>query len=301
VNHRFLGIELGVAATKLALLPVWAGDGDSWTIEVETAGTAEGWLRQMRQAAGRLGQREFWGVLVSVPGIVDDAAGRVIFSPNLHWTEGLELPRLLGRVWEAPVILVQEERALALGQQAVDPSGEDFLLVDFGEGVGGAMIVGGRLYGNPLPLSGELGHTPVIGNRRRCGCGAEGCVETLISTRGLLETYAGEKRRAGSWLELVEEIEGNGIPGWMGAALDATAVVVAGALNVLGLRRVILTGSLTELPKLVGQRLSESIVQGAMWARFGSVICELAPRRRTAGLVGVGIERLAMPRVAAVA
>jgi predicted NBD/HSP70 family sugar kinase/DNA-binding transcriptional ArsR family regulator len=301
VNHRFLGIELGVAATKLALLPVWAGDSDSWTIEVETAGTAEGWFRQMRQAAGRLGQREFWGVLVSVPGIVDDAAGRVIFSPNLHWTEGLGLPRLLGRVWEAPVILVQEERALALGQQAVDPSGEDFLLVDFGEGVGGAMIVGGRLYGNPLPLSGELGHTPVIGNRRRCGCGAEGCVETLISTRGLLETYAGEKRRGGSWAELVKEIEGEGIPGWMGAALDATAVVVAGALNVLGLRRVILTGSLTELPKLVGQRLSESIVRGAMWARFGSVVCELAPRRRTAGLVRVGIERLAMPRVAAAA
>ncbi len=59
------------------------------------------------------------------------------------------------------------------------PDCEDFLLVDFGEGVGGAIIVEGKPLANPLPISGEIGHTPVPGNRRPCGCGAVGCMETL--------------------------------------------------------------------------------------------------------------------------
>src|SRR5215475_14736395 len=85
---------------------------------------------------------------------------------------------------------MQEERALALGHQAVQPGSDGFLLVDFGEGVGGTIVIGGKLYTNPLPLSGEVGHTLVRGNQRACGCGAIGCLETLVSTRGLLRTFA---------------------------------------------------------------------------------------------------------------
>ena len=70
-----------------------------------------------------------------------------------------------------PVLLVQEIRALALGHLTADPAAQDFLLVDFGEGVGGAIVLEGKLYSPSTPLSGELGHTPVPGNRRLCGCG----------------------------------------------------------------------------------------------------------------------------------
>ena len=52
--------------------------------------------------------------------------------------------------------------------------------------VGGAIIVDGKPLANPLPISGEIGHTPVLGNARPCGCGAVGCMETLVSLRGLL-------------------------------------------------------------------------------------------------------------------
>lgn len=293
---RFLGIQLGVSETSLAPLPVGANGEDLWTFRVPTPGTAADWLRQLRKAAVRIRRDDFWGVLVSVPGIVDEKAGRVLFSPNLHWTEGTDLPALIRQVWNAPLFLVQEERALALGHQSVDPSGEDFLLVDFGEGVGGAVVVASKLYAHPLPISGELGHTPVLGNQRPCGCGAVGCVETLVSTRGLLQSLA-EAGTEGphTWPALADWINQRGVPAWLAQALDAAAVVIAGALNVLGLRRVVLTGSLAELPSSVFRYLSGAIVQGAMWGRFGKVECELAPRRRTAGLVAVGIDRLVIP------
>jgi len=64
---------------------------------------------------------------------------------------------------------------------------------------------------------------------------------------------------------------------------------------VLGLRRVVITGSLTELPPAVLEYLSHAVQNGAMWARFGQVECLSAPRRRTAGLVAVGIDRMVVP------
>ncbi|MCX6903938.1 MAG: ROK family protein, partial [Verrucomicrobia bacterium] len=135
---RFVAIQLGVNETKLAAVPVGAEPEDHWVVEVRTLNSAEAWLGQMRSAAAEIPSRGAWGVLVSVPGVVDEQAGRVLFSPNLHWTEKVDLTKLVQQVWRAPCLLVQEERALALGHQHVEPDSEDFFLVDFGEGVGGA-------------------------------------------------------------------------------------------------------------------------------------------------------------------
>ena len=295
-HARFLAIQLGVSRTNLSALPVGADGEDRWTVEVDTPNSADSWVHELRRAVGQIAGKDFWGVLVSVPGIVDERSGRVLFSPNLHWTESVELAGLIQQVWSAPVVLVQEERALALGHQYLDPQSEDFLLVDFGDGVGGAAILAGKLHESPLPLSGELGHTPVLGSRRPCGCGAVGCVETLVSTKGLLQSFAEHHGQPlGPWSALRAALERNGMERWLAATLDATASVIAGALNVLGLNHLIVTGSLTELPPAVMDYLSAAIVKGAMWARFGMVKVEAAPRRRAAGLVAVGLDRVVLP------
>jgi predicted NBD/HSP70 family sugar kinase len=291
---RFLAIQLGVTETSLAPLPLGVSGEDHWTLRVPTPKSASAWEKQLQKAATKLKHSQFWGVLVSVPGIVDENNGRVLFSPNLHWTESANLTQILQSIWDAPVILMQEERALALGHQAVHPGSDGFLLVDFGEGVGGTIVIGGKLYTNPLPLSGELGHTPVDGNIRACGCGAVGCLETLISTRGLLQTFE-ENCNASTWPALAEQISEKGVTPWLAETLDAAAAVIAGALNVLGLRRLIVTGSLVDLPPVIIRHLADAVSRGALWGRFGKIHVEGAPRRRMAGLVSVGIDRLVLP------
>jgi predicted NBD/HSP70 family sugar kinase len=293
---RFLAIQLDASETNLAALPVGVEPEDHWTFRTGTPSSADAWVRQLKAVARRIPPHDYWGVLVSMPGIVDEPRARVLFSPNLRWTEAVGLPALIQQVWEVPVELVQEERALALGHQSVDAKDEDFLLVDFGEAVGGAAIVSGRLYTSSLPLSGELGHTQVLGNRRRCGCGAVGCIETLVSKRGLIQSYASEHHSAQpAWKSLKEAVAAHGVPLWLARTLDATGDVIAGALNVTGLRRLILTGILTEMAPSAVEYLCKAITRGAMWARFGELSIETAPRRLAAGLVAVGIDRLALP------
>ncbi len=297
---KFIGIQLGITTTTLVGLTLGVANEDHWPVSFEVAGTepnpAKAWEKHLRRAAKTLGCENFLGVVLSVPGLVDEAANRILFSPNIHWTEKADLAAIAGRVWPAPVLLVQEERALALGHHQAHPDCDDFLLVDFGEGVGGAIIVEGKPLYNPLPISGEIGHTPVPGNLRPCGCGAVGCMETLISVRGLLASFAvAAPGTQPTWPGLREHIEQYGIEPWLAQSLAPAAAAIAGSLNVLGLRRVVITGSLTELPPIVMEYLSHAVENGAMWARFGQVECISAARRRNAGMVAVGIDRFVVP------
>ena len=299
-KSSLLAIQLGLQETTVAGLSLGVSDEDEWHFSF-ALGKAEtnpvkAWEKQLHLAAKKISGKDFLGALLSVPGIVDEAANQILFSPNIHWTEKADLAAMVRRVWNVPVLLVQEERALALGHHLANPDNEDFLLVDFGEGVGGAIIVDGKPLANPLPITGEIGHTPVLGNRRKCGCGATGCIETLVSLRGLLESFSRSQRgRKNSWSDLREYISKNGIPAWLAQSLDAAAVAIAGALNVIGLRCVVITGSLAELPPAVLAHLSQAIQNGSMWAKFGSVECVAAPRRRTAGLVAIGVDRFIVP------
>lgn len=297
---RLLAIQLGLQATTVAPLALGFPDKDVWPCQFalakNAATPAAEWEKGLRTAAKEIGRQNFLGVLLSVPGIVDETANRILFSPNLHWTEKADLAAVVRRVWDVPVLLVQEERALALGHHLARPDCDDFLLVDFGEGVGGAVIMDGKPLASPLPISGEIGHTPVLGNTRRCGCGAVGCMETLVSLRGLLESFSAAHPKLGkNWGALQNSIAVRGVEPWLARSLDAAATAIAGALNVLGLRRAVITGSLTELPLAVVGHLSRAVQGSSMWAKFGSVECAAAPRRRTAGLVAIGIDRLVVP------
>jgi len=299
-RSQLLAIQLGMVETTVARLSLGIPDADEWhftfALDPNEAQPARAWEKSLRAAARTIGAGDFLGALLSVPGIVDESTNRILFSPNIHWTEKADLAQLVRRVWNLPVLLVQEERALALGHHLANPDCEDFLLVDFGEGVGGAIIMDGKPLANPLPISGEIGHTPVLGNQRHCGCGATGCMETLVSLRGLLESFSTATRnKKKSWEQLREHVSDHGIEPWLAHSLDAAATAIAGALNVLGLRRVVITGSLTELPPAVLAHLSQAVQNGSMWAKFGRVECVAAPRRRTAGLIAVGLDRLIVP------
>ena len=294
---RLIALQIGVRHTRLAAIPIAPMPDATWPVSFNTPGRAKTWSARLKQAAGKIKLAKPWAVTLSVPGVIDEQAGRVLLSPNLHWTEKADLVQLIRKVWNVPVIVSQEIRALALGHLAACPAELDFLLVDFGDGVGAALMQRGRLYHGTLPLTGELGHTPIPGNGRPCGCGAIGCIETLVSRPGLLESFNAQRRgkRKRSWRDLNRTIEAGGLPAWLKKTLDATATVVAGAMNLTGVKHVVITGSLTELPPPVVRYLGRAIERASMWARFGTIDITDAPRRRAAGLALTAIDRLLLP------
>ncbi|HEV7299274.1 MAG TPA: ROK family transcriptional regulator [Tepidisphaeraceae bacterium] len=294
---RFLAIHLGVVHTRVAALAVAPRLSDVWSQITPTAGNFKDWLGNVRRMAAAALPRRPEAVLISVPGVVDESAGRSLLSSNLRWIEGVDLLAEVGRALNAPVHVVQECACLAMGQHIIDPASPNFLHVDFGTGVGGAAMIGGTVYRGPLPLASELGHTPVAGNVRKCGCGGTGCLETMVSRDALAMVVTGGRGYgSGGWQATVDRVTRHGVGSALGESLDAAGLVIAGAINMMGLNRVVLTGSVTELPGTV-ERIASAVRAGAMWERFGEIDVRAVPRHRLAGLAMVAIDRLIAPPV----
>lgn len=293
---RYVAVELGVHTTVVSRLGLTGEPEPPARQTFSMPGNAKAFVRALTAARKALAPGKVDAVLVSVPGVLDRQRPAVVFSPNLHWTEGTELLGAIGRVFGARLCAVQEVQALALGHQAAGGAPEHFLMMELGDGVGGAVVASGRLLGGPLPLSGEIGHTPVPGNHRPCGCGAIGCLETLAGAAGLLASHRRSVRNGkASWQDLTEFVRARGLPGWLLDTLDAVAMVAAGALNLLGLREVVVTGALAELHPDVCTELRERLMAHCLLGRFGRVECRTAPARRQLGLLASAIDRLLVP------
>jgi predicted NBD/HSP70 family sugar kinase len=300
---RYLAIQLGIFNTRLAALAASPPEVDAWATAFATPDSPRQWATSVATALKRVLPRPR-AVIVSAPGVVDETTGTIRICPNLHWADGVNVPTLLRPVigGGCPVHVVQEIRGLALGALAAMPGTRDFLLVDFGHGIGSTAVIGGKVHRGNVPMIGEIGHTPVPRNDRPCGCGAVGCLETLVSRGALTSAVLGAAAvvrggRDGVWAKAVAAVAERGINRDLARAIDAAGAGIAAALNALGVDRVIVTGSLTELPEVVMARLAGAVRRNAFWARVADVDIVTGPRRRLAGLGYVVIDRIIAPTV----
>ncbi len=290
--RNLICIHLGVVHTRISAVALGFRDEDRWDIQINTPGDARSWSQALIKAIQSLKCVSPRAVFISAPGIVDESTSRILYSPNLHWSENFDFTCALRGTCKCPVYLVQEMHALAMGHTLLMPECRDFLMVDFGHGVGGTVVVNGELYRSPLPISGELGHTQIAGNTRLCGCGATGCVETLVTRRGMYASAFPSSRGDYDWTRIIRHIHRHGLEPWLRDAMNATASVIAGSLNVLGLERTVITGTLNEMPDGIRAYLSEKITTSALWSRFGAVNCDFAPRTRIRGLIKIALDRM---------
>ena len=166
-----------------------------------------GLVEQMSQAAGVRVQ----AVGIGCPGLVDVAHGVTKFFPNLP-TQWRDVPaaEVLVKRLGCPVSLLNDVRTATLGE-LVFGHGRNVQTMAFfslGTGVGGGLVIDGKLRLGPLGAAGELGHQTILPNGPLCGCGNRGCLEALASAPAI----AGEGVRlmlAGQAPQLHEIVGGN--------------------------------------------------------------------------------------------
>ena len=148
---------------------------------------------------------------VCAPGPLD--ARRVLFAPNLKgWTEVPvvdTLERRLGR----PVRLENDANAAALAEWRFGAGRgvRNLAFLTMSTGVGGGLILDGRLYRGSRVFAGELGHAPIVDGGRKCACGLHGC----------LEAYTGGAALAGRIREAVAAGQATAITELAGGEPDA--------------------------------------------------------------------------------
>ena len=197
------------------------------------------------------------GIAISIAGVVDPVSG-VGKVANIPAIDGLNLGPEVQAATGLPVLVLNDADCFALAEASHGAGrghGAVFGVI-LGSGVGGGLVLGGRVVTGAGGYAGEWGHGPVIRGEfaLACGCGQVGCVDTVGSARGLERLH--RKRTA----ELLgsEAI----IAGWMAGEAEAGATMalwrelVAGplamVLNVVGADVVPVGGGLSRAPGLVG-------------------------------------------------
>jgi len=126
------------------------------------------------------------GVGVGAPGICDALRGVVIRAGNIRW-ENVAVAPILGARLGLPVWLENDANCAALGEQwcGAARGSSHVILITLGTGVGGGLILDGRIYGGSSGWAGELGHMPVVPGGQPCSCGRLGCLETVASAAAM--------------------------------------------------------------------------------------------------------------------
>ncbi len=136
---------------------------------------------------------------VGAPGLVD-AAGVLRFAPNLRAAAGLPIAEGLGRRLGLPVTVDNDVTCAAFGEWTIGAAAGvgDALLVALGTGIGGGLVVDGRVARGANGFAGEIGHMVVDPHGPPCPCGQRGCWERFASGSGLgrLGREAAEARLA---------------------------------------------------------------------------------------------------------
>ena len=140
-----------------------------------------GLLNDLAKQVGRAPQ----AVGVGVPGTVDLGEGIIRFLPNVpgHWPDVPVRATLSPLVGGVPVYLLNDARMATLGELAYGQGRGVSTMVFFtlGTGIGGGVVVDGKLRLGALGSAGELGHMTILPDGPVCACGNPGCLETLAS------------------------------------------------------------------------------------------------------------------------
>jgi glucokinase len=304
-DRPVLGVDVG--GTKVAVAAVAGGEAQD-AVEHPTAISSSAELLDgieavIREVISRRGEPAAIGV--GVPSQVEFATGRVVASVNipLAW---IPLREELGSRFGVPVYVDNDANCAALAEAQI-ANCDDLVMLTLGTGVGGGVIIGGRIFRGATGLGAELGHFSIDAHGPACPgrCPNFGCVEALCSGTALERdatelgrdrpdsrlggVYAKEGKVSGrdavaaagdgdtDAVELFEELGRN-----LGVAL-------AGYINVFEPEHLVIGGGLSRAADLFLDSARKEAERRALPALFEKVRIGLAKGGADAGVIGAGV------------
>ncbi len=234
---------------------------------------------------------------VGLPGIVDED-GRVKRAPNVPALNGRNVGNEIEARTGLKAVAENDANAAALAEAWIGAGrgSRHLLFMTLGTGVGGALILDGRLYTGRAGYAGEIGHLQVDPQGVPCGCGSWGCLETIAGN-------AGWTRRAEAALkERPSSLAGGALDpaAIVAAARDGDAVALslvhetaltlavglAGAMNLLNPDRVVIGGGVAAAGEILLGKIVEEVRRRTFHDVFTACTIVPAGLGSTAGVVG---------------
>ena len=283
---RALGLDLGGTNIKLALLE------DGVLVDQREAATRseDGGPAAVLQRIVELGRSvgPVDSVGVALPGLFDED-GVIVLLPNLHgaWTR-TPVRKPLEEGFRAPVRLINDGHAFALAESRLGAGrgANDVMCIVCGTGIGGGLVLGGRLHLGPEQRAGEFGHHTVSEDGPVCECGNHGCLELYAGARAIARAAGAE-----TFDETVERARAGDRRAT--EALDRAGTLIGLAIaNVLIYvcpDRVVVGGGVAQAGDLLFEPLRRSIAARARVAPLDRIAIHPAELGAHAGAIGAAL------------
>lgn len=189
-----VGVDLGGTNTVFAIVDKTGFIIDKDSFPTKTP-SVDVWADKLADGISRMIdlhslQGDIVGIGIGAPS-ANATTGSIEGATNLPWPPPVPLANLMEARLGLPVKVNNDANAAAIGEKAygVAAGMNDFIVLTLGTGVGGGVVCNGHLLSGARGFAGELGHvTFPFAHDRVCGCGRKGCLETIASARGIVET-----------------------------------------------------------------------------------------------------------------
>lgn len=262
-----IGIDLGGTTIKFGLFNLEGHLIDKWQTQTDTSEKGKYILRDiatsMKEKLDKLqiNISILKGIGMGVPGLVT-SDGVVTAAVNLGWTNvsvAQELAELMG----IPVKVGNDANAAALGEmwQGSGRGHKNLVMITLGTGIGGGVIVEGKIVSGMCGAAGEFGHIPIVHDETEiCRCGRKGCLEQAASAKGIVKEAKRllEESTVTSLLRGMENISSHSIFEAAKAGDKIAVQAVERAGKFLGIAMATITGVLDPEIYIIGGGVSNA-------------------------------------------
>lgn len=233
---------------------------------------------------------------VGSAGQIDHESGVVVFAnENLPGWTGMNIRARLEAALSLPVVVDNDVNvaALAEAKQGAAVGKQVVLMVTIGTGIGGALVLDGRLFRGATGVAGEIGHMPLTLNGPICSCGKRGCLEAYASGPRIAAAYAraAELERPIALPEVLQLAEaGNRIArrSFLRAGIRLGQALV-GLVNALNPDAVVIGGGVLAAWDLLCASVMRQLDRSALAVAAHAVTIEPAVLGNEAGVLGAAI------------
>jgi glucokinase len=215
MNSFAIGVDLGGTNLRIAAVDTEGRVLDRISTDADVAKGRDYVLdemcRNVRALAAKFnGAGRMVGIGIGVPGIIDRQTGLVHESPNLPGWQNYPARDEIERRLDTNVILENDANSAALGEKWLGSASavEDVCMLTLGTGVGGGLVLQGKIWHGMTGMAGELGHITVDPYGVQCGCGNRGCLEQYASATAVMR-MATEAVARGEAPEMAKAMRGD--------------------------------------------------------------------------------------------
>lgn len=237
---------------------------------------------------------------IGSPGTIGQPDGRVTdASPNIKGWQGIILTKIFGKT-DIPVFADNDANCAALAEHWSGLKGryKNMVFITVGTGIGGGLIIDGKLFRGSNFAGAELGHTTIVRNGKLCKCGLHGCLEAYASVPNMIKRFGQWARKFGTGLNRAispEQLFGLYEKGNRAAVqtitenADYLGVGIGSFVNALNPEIVVIGGGFSGTGSEYIRLIHASIVKHAFRAATAKLKVVKARMGNNAGFIGAAL------------